>query len=104
MLPYLCDVLDEAETESLRRHLACGCPECMAALSEARSILGLLPLAMEPVQPPVSAHQNLMERVNTVDLPAQRSHWWIVLHWLIAALIGALAASTLILLIVKKRL
>jgi anti-sigma factor RsiW len=94
--------LDAAEEEELRRHLADGCEECAAALTEAKSILGMLPLAMEPVPPPATAHRCLMEKVRTVAQQAPAQLQWLALHWLIAGLAGAAIASMIVLLIVKR--
>lgn len=101
MLPYLCDVLDPEEEEELRQHLADGCEECAAALAEAKSILGMLPLAMDPITPPATAHHDLMNKVKTSPQNAPNWLGYIALHWLIAGLAGA-AIATIVLLIVKR--
>jgi hypothetical protein len=63
MLPYLCDVVDPVERQEVREHLARGCPTCHAALAEANAVLGLLPLALDPVAPPAPARRHLIQKV-----------------------------------------
>ena len=64
MLGYLCQLMDDAEQEELRQHLADGCPECSAALADAEFLLSLLLLALDPVNPPAITHTLIMAKVH----------------------------------------
>ena len=63
LLLYAAGALDEREGEELRAHLLSGCPRCAGHLAEARATLAHLPLALDPVAPPASVRERLMERV-----------------------------------------
>ena len=94
LLLYAGDLLDPAEREALREHLDSGCPACAGALAEARATLGQMAAAIEPVEPPVSAIDALMSRIDVNDagatprgpLPIRRG------HPLLASLLAAAAA------------
>jgi len=88
MLLYVAGVMDPAEQEMLRAHLAGGCPRCAGALAEAEATVAHLPMTLKPVEPPKSARDKLMQRVlaspgRAVSSPSQsRSS---VFPWAVAA-------------------
>ncbi|CAN5681180.1 hypothetical protein BH09PLA1_BH09PLA1_15910 [soil metagenome] len=57
------DALSPAERESLRAHLASGCPTCSAALAEAEATLAQIPLSLTLQSPPAYLRDRLMQRV-----------------------------------------
>jgi len=59
----LVDLLDEKESESVRRHLDAGCPSCASELAAAKQTLDLLPLALAPEAPSPAVKSRLMTTV-----------------------------------------
>jgi len=100
MLPYAAGGLDPAEREALRAHLSGGCPRCAVELAEAEATVGLLPLALDPIQPSAESRNKLMARVKAsadtspvpmrIPPPAARGAWR---AFAIAACLGALLSA-----------
>ncbi|HKQ59776.1 MAG TPA: hypothetical protein VJS92_00745, partial [Candidatus Polarisedimenticolaceae bacterium] len=62
-LLYAADLVEPAEQDELRSHLAAGCPRCAGSLAEAHAVLTQLPLALDPVAPPPELKERLLARV-----------------------------------------
>src|SRR4051812_32423327 len=68
------DALAPAERESIRTHLATGCPTCSAALAEAEATLAQIPLSLPLQTPSPAVRDRLMQRVlATIGGPRSRS-------------------------------
>jgi len=104
MLLYVADALDRGERQSLDAHLASGCPRCAGHLVEASSVLGHLPLALAPVEPPPRLRERLVQRVaadrkrSSVTMFPARGSW--LIGWGRPAVTAALAAGLLYALVV----
>ena len=57
------DALSPSERDSIRSHLAGGCPSCNAALAEAEATLAQIPLSLRIELPPSHARDRIMQRV-----------------------------------------
>ncbi|MBC8105527.1 MAG: anti-sigma factor [Anaerolineae bacterium] len=92
------DALTPAERESIRAHLATGCPTCSAALAEAEAALAQIPLSL-PVQTPSPAvRDRLMQRVlatsgATRSRSTQAGTIWRTLTAIAACLVAGLATA-----------
>jgi hypothetical protein len=76
---FLMDALDPPEAAALRAHLATGCRRCAAHLGVADATLAYLPHALDPTQPPASARDRLMHRIDQhpdVHVRTTRQPWW----------------------------
>jgi hypothetical protein len=69
MLCYLTGVLEPAEAQDLRLHLAGGCPCCAGALAEAQATIAALPQALDPIMPSPATKQRLMDRIEPKERP-----------------------------------
>jgi len=104
MLLYVADALARHEREAVDAHLGSGCPRCAGHLAEAGSVLGHLPLALPPVEPPPRLRERLIERVaadrkrGTVALFPARGSW--LVGWGRPAVTATLAAGLLYALVV----
>jgi len=85
--------LDAPEASELRAHLASGCPRCTGALAEAHAVLALVPLGLDPINPPSELRDRLMAKVQG----RRQSASWIRLTATaaLAACIGALITFTI---------
>lgn len=64
------DALAPPERESIRSHLATGCPTCSAALAEAEATLAQIPFSLPLQTPSPSVRDRLMQRVLATPIPA----------------------------------
>lgn len=60
---YALNALTGEEREQVRAHLATGCPQCTAELTETAAVLAQVPLTLDPVRPGPGVKSRLMERV-----------------------------------------
>ena len=60
---YLLGLLEPETMQELRHHLQQGCPACAAALSEAETMLALLPAALPAATPPPAVRARLVARL-----------------------------------------
>ncbi|MEK4061489.1 MULTISPECIES: anti-sigma factor [Paenibacillus] len=67
---YVLEALPEDEMQKFEAHLM-ECADCSKRVKEYRSVMDLLPLASEPVQPPSGMKSRIMSRVLVADAPAQ---------------------------------
>jgi anti-sigma factor RsiW len=61
---YAAGALPDAEAMELREHLATGCPACQVELAGASAVASMLPLSLDPVNPPADLKQRLMRRID----------------------------------------
>jgi anti-sigma factor RsiW len=61
---YAAGALPDAEAMELREHLATGCPACQAELAAASAVASMLPLSLDPLNPPADLKQRLMQRID----------------------------------------
>jgi len=88
------DALESPERERVQAHLAAGCPGCLGALAEAQAMVAMIPLALDPVEPPVSLKARLLERAERDERPSLmvvRRSW---IPTLAAAAVAALLVTT----------
>ncbi|MDQ2744890.1 MAG: anti-sigma factor [Chloroflexota bacterium] len=57
---YVLDALSLEEREQFETHLA-GCAECQAEVAELRQVVDVLPLALEPAEPPLILRDRIMQ-------------------------------------------
>ena len=88
------DVLEGAEAERVQRHLR-HCPACRAEAARLRDLGALLPVALEPCEPPPEVLGELLRRVRATRAPRARK---IAARW-----IGAIAASLMLALLAAPR-
>src|SRR5881398_1281606 len=86
------DALAPTERESIRSHIANGCPTCSAALAEAEATLAQIPLSLPLQTPSPQVRDRLMQRVlatSSTQQPAsfQSSNSWRMLVALAACLV-----------------
>ncbi|MNC24231.1 Anti-sigma-K factor rskA [compost metagenome] len=67
---YALGALQDDEMERFEVHLQ-ECPECEKLVKEYRQVIGMLPLASEPVAPPVGMKKRIMSSVFKADAPVQ---------------------------------
>lgn len=86
---YALHALEADEMEAVEQHLRT-CETCRTAVAEMRSILAVLPYAVEPIEPPPSLKEKLFERIHAQSpapvraepdagapvQPARRSGFW----------------------------
>jgi hypothetical protein len=71
--------LEPAESETLRAHLADGCPACAAAAAEAEEIAALLPVALQQEMPSPEVLEKLMVQIATKrKIERPRSGRWLM--------------------------
>jgi anti-sigma-K factor RskA len=56
---YVLDALSFEELEEFEAHLA-GCQQCQAEVAELRQVVDVLPLAVEPIEPPASLRDRIL--------------------------------------------
>lgn len=88
------DLLDLAEAERIERHLR-RCPACRAEAARLRDLGALLPVALEPCEPPPEVLVTLLDRVRSTRRPRGRI---IAARWL-----AAVAASLVLALLAAPR-
>jgi anti-sigma factor RsiW len=59
---YVLDALSPAETRAFREHLE-ECSQCRAELQQLQEVVGTLPLAVEPVQPPADLFDRIRDTI-----------------------------------------
>lgn len=98
ILLYAAGALDDAESVELRRHLAGGCPQCAGYLAEAQATLAMLPLSLQPAQPPRELKNKILSEIRRQS--RMRIGGWdrIVLP----AAVAAVLAVAVTLLVVKQ--
>jgi len=75
LLPaYVLGALDADEAEQVAIHLS-QCATCQAEWHLLQAITDDLPLALEQVEPPARLRQQLMARIEAVEIPLQASFW-----------------------------
>jgi hypothetical protein len=55
--------LEASQREQVLAHLKTGCAECNSFLAETTEAVAVLPLTLDPIDPPVAARDRLMKRV-----------------------------------------
>lgn len=59
---YVLDALPADEAAAFETHLA-SCPACLAEVAELREVVGVLPLALTPVEPPASLRDRITRAI-----------------------------------------
>ncbi len=88
------DVLEPAEAERMERHLR-RCAACRAEAARLRDLGALLPVALEPCEPPPDVLIDVLRRVRAARAPGARHA---VARWL-----GAIAAALVLALLAAPR-
>lgn len=73
ILLYAANALEEAERRELDGHLGSGCPRCAGVLAEVHTMMGLVPLALDPLAPDPAVRERLMARIDAE--PSQSARW-----------------------------
>lgn len=68
---YAAGALDRTERQALEAHLLSGCASCHSMLKEYQSVAALLPLALNPTQPPKSLKSKIMAERSPETIPAK---------------------------------
>ncbi len=94
---YALGALEEEDRRQLEAHLR-RCSHCRAELREVRTIVNLLPLSAEPIQPGAETKRRLMARIQADRLenssgPGLPFH---PVHWAIPILALALAIAVIL--------
>jgi anti-sigma factor RsiW len=68
---YVLDALPVDEVAAFETHLV-SCPACQAEVAELREVVGILPLALEPVEPPAALRDRITRAIeeDTAKKPA----------------------------------
>lgn len=59
------DALDASEREELYAHLQAGCPRCEGRVAEAKALVAMIPLSLEPIAPPGDLRNRLIARLKS---------------------------------------
>jgi anti-sigma-K factor RskA len=68
---YAAGALDRTERQALEAHLLSGCASCHSMLKEYQSVAALLPLALNPTNPPKSLKSKIMAERSPETIPAK---------------------------------
>ena len=61
---FAAGALPDGDVSELREHLSTGCPACITELAGASAVAALLPLSLDPVNPPAGLKDRLMRRID----------------------------------------
>jgi len=71
LVQYSMGTLEASQRAELLSHLQSGCADCNSFLAETREAVTLLPLGLEPIEPPPKARHRLLERIADQSRPMQ---------------------------------